>query len=168
MKKFFVVLCMLCMSIGLFAQTKAGDQSLGFSVGYGFDTENATIGIDYRYNITDALRVSPAVSYFVKSDGLSACAIDLNAHYVIPLSDVLGFYPLAGIDLAFWKWSNSMDFNEGGRYSLSTKKTRLGVNLGLGAEVYATQELSIGLEVKYNVVKDFDQPMLALRVGYNF
>ena len=42
------------------------------------------------------------------------------------------------------------------------------MNIGLGAEVYATRELSLGLEVKYNIVKDIDQALLGLRVGYNF
>jgi len=38
----------------------------------------------------------------------------------------------------------------------------------LGGEVYATDNLSIGLEVKYNIIKDFDQAMLGVRVGYSF
>ena len=42
---------------------------------------------------------------FVKDDGLSAWAIDVNAHYVFKLSDMFGFYPLAGLDLSFWKVS---------------------------------------------------------------
>lgn len=168
MKKILVTLCMLCLSVGLFAQTNRGDQSLGFTVGYGFDSENATLGIDYRYNITDAVRLSPSFTYFVKADGLSACAIDLNAHYVIPLSSVFGFYPLAGMDLAFWKLHGVGSVNDFGRYDSSTTKTRFGMNIGLGAEVYATRELSLGLEVKYNIVKDIDQALLDLRVGYNF
>ena len=81
MKRIFVTLFMLCLCTGLFAQTNRGDQSVGFNVGYGFDSENATLGIDYRYNITDAVRLSPSFTYFVKADGLSACAIDVNAHY---------------------------------------------------------------------------------------
>lgn len=167
MKKIFIAMCLLCLSIGLFAQTNRGDQSVGFNVGYGFDSENATLGIDYRYNITDAVRISPAFTYFVKADGLSACAIDLNAHYVVPLSDVFGFYPLAGVDLAFWKFHGVGEINDFGRYD-SKSVTRFGVNLGLGAEVYATKQLTLGLEVKYNIVKDLDQALLGLRVGYNF
>ena len=168
MKRIFVTLFMLCLCTGLFAQTNRGDQSVGFNVGYGFDSENATLGIDYRYNITDAVRLSPSFTYFVKVDGLSACAIDVNAHYVVPLSDVFGFYPLAGVDLAFWKFHGVGELNDFGRYDSSTTMTRFGVNLGLGAEVYATRELTIGLEVKYNIVKDFDQALLGIRVGYNF
>lgn len=105
------------------------------------------------------------MSYFVKDDGLSAWAIDVNAHYVFKLSDMFGFYPLAGLDLSFWKVSLGN--------SASLNKTRLGANIGLGGEVYATDQLSVGLEFKYNILKSWgdlrlSQPLLALRIGYNF
>ena len=106
-----------------------------------------------------------SLSYFVKDDGLSAWAIDVNAHYVFKLSDMFGFYPLAGLDLSFWKVSLGN--------SASLNKTRLGANIGLGGEVYATDQLSVGLEFKYNILKSWgdlrlSQPLLALRIGYNF
>lgn len=170
MKKLVLLLaCMVCTYMQSFAQTSRGDSSLGFNLGYGFESENATLGIDYRYNITDEVRIAPSLTYFVKADDLSAVAIDVNAHYVVQLSDVFGFYPLAGVDLSFWKWHHSrLDVNDFGKRDDSHKETRLGVNLGLGAEVYATKEMTIGLEVKYNIVKDLDQAWLGVRVGYNF
>ena len=165
----FLLFSMALMCMQLFAQTRRGDSSLGFNLGYGFESENATLGIDYRYNFTDEVRLAPSLTYFVKADDLSAVAIDVNAHYVVKLSDVFGFYPLAGVDLAFWKFHNvgwhENDFKKGRD---DHNETRLGVNLGLGAEIYATDELTLGLEVKYTLVKDFDQAWLGLRVGYNF
>ena len=93
-------------------------------------------------------------------DSHSTWAIDLNAHYVVKLSEMFGFYPLAGLSLSFWNWDAG--------HGLSHNETRLGANIGLGGEVYATDNLSIGLEVKYNIIKDFDQAMLGVRVGYSF
>lgn len=154
MKRITILLSLLCICLGAVAQTQRGHSSVGFNVGYGFESENATLGVDYRYCITDEVRIAPSLTYFVKADDLSAVAIDLNAHYVIKLSDVFGFYPLAGVDLAFWKRKG--------------RTTRLGVNVGIGGEIYATEQLSLGLEVKYNIVKDIDQALLALRVGYSF
>ena len=46
--------------------------------------------------------------------------------------------------------------------------TRFGANIGLGGEVYATDRISVGLEAKYNIIKDLDAAALAVRVGYNF
>ena len=134
MKKFVLLLaCMVCGYMQSFAQTNRGDSSLGFNLGYGFESENATLGIDYRYNITDEVRVAPSLTYFVKADNLSAVALDVNAHYVVQLSDVFGFYPLAGVDLSFWKWHHAkLDVNDFGKKDNNHKETRLGVNSGFG------------------------------------
>lgn len=160
MKKFIMMLMLVVWSAGSYAQTQKGQSSVGFTVGYGFDTENATLGVDYRYCLTDALRLSPSLSYFVKDDGWSAWAIDLNVHYVVKLSEMFGFYPLAGLDLSFWK----ADLG----HNTSWNQTRFGANIGLGGEIYATRNLTVGLEVKYNIIKDWDQALLGVRVGYNF
>ena len=51
--------------------------------------------------VTDAFRLTPSITHLVKNDGLSAWAIDMNAHYVFKLSEMFGFYPLAGLSLSF-------------------------------------------------------------------
>ncbi len=76
-----------------------------------------------------------------------------------PLSENFGFYPLAGVGLSFWKAKIG---------ELSDNETRLGANIGLGGEYYATKEISVGFEVKYLIAKDVSQPMIGIRVGYNF
>lgn len=95
MKK-LIVMCMLAIiSMSAFAQTQQGQSSFGFNLGYGFNENgNALLGLDYRYNLTDEVRLAPSLTYFVKDDGLSAWAIDVNAHYVFKLSDMFGFYPV--------------------------------------------------------------------------
>ncbi|MDH6305873.1 opacity protein-like surface antigen [Parabacteroides sp. PF5-5] len=159
MKRIVVLLMLVVFSLGVHAQNHKGDSSFGLNLGYGFDSENVTLGLDYRINFTDAVRFAPSITHFVKDNGLSAWMIDVNAHYVFPLSEYFGFYPLAGLSLGFWKAS------AGG---WSHNDTRFGANLGLGGEVYASKEITLGLEVKYNIVKDIDQALIAFRVGYNF
>lgn len=155
MKRIGIILLLLTMTLGVFAQRNAGNSSVGFTVGYGFDTKNATLGLDYRYSITDQFRIAPSLTHFVKDKGLKAWAIDANVHYLFDLGSQFAFYPLAGVNLSFWD-------------APSLSWTRLGLNLGLGAEVYATKELSVGLEFKYNIIKDFDQALMGVRVAYNF
>lgn len=157
MKKLFLVLSMICLSLGVFAQTDAGRSSFGFNLGYAFDSEQATLGLDYRYCLTDEVRLNPGLTYLVKNHGLSAWMIDLNAHYVFKLSTMFGFYPLAGVSMSFWNPGKHLD-----------NLTRFGANIGLGGEVYATPEFSLGLEVKYNIIKDLDQAFIALRAAYCF
>lgn len=161
MKKFIVTCMLVILGIGASAQTRQGQSSFGVNLGYGFsDHSNVLFGLDYRYNFTDEIRFAPSFSYFVKENGLSAWAVDVNAHYVIPLNDMFGFYPLAGLDLSFW----DLEFGN----ELHQHYTRFGVNLGLGGEVYATDQLTVGLEFRYNLIKDFNQPILGVRIGYNF
>jgi opacity protein-like surface antigen len=158
MKKLLLLL-VLFVSFAANAQTHQGESAFGFNMGYGFDSKNAVLGIDYRYGLTDEVRLTPSLSYFVKNNGRSACAIDLNAQYVFLLSDMVGFYPLAGLDLSFWK-------HPAGEGTLTD--TRFGVNLGMGLELYATQNVTVGIEAKYTIIKDFDQAILGVRVGYSF
>ncbi len=159
MKKIFMIMLMAVISMGAFAQAQQGRSSVGFNLGYGFDSDNVLLGLDYRYCITDEFRLAPSLTYFVKNDNHSTWAIDMNAHYVVKLSEMFGFYPLAGLSLSFW------NFDLG---DVSHNETRFGANIGLGGELYATDNLSVGLEVKYNIIKTYDQAMLGLRIGYNF
>ena len=83
-----MMLMLAVFSLGAYAQTQQGQSAVGFNIGYGFDSKNATLGVDYRYCITDAVRLSPSLTYFVKNDNHSTWAIDLNAHYVVKLSEM--------------------------------------------------------------------------------
>lgn len=159
MKRIGIILMFLTMTLGVFAQNRAGSSSAGFTMGYGFDTENLTIGLDYRYSFTNELRIAPSLTHFVKNNGVSAWKIDGDVHYLFPLSSQFSFYPLGGVSLSFWK-------GKWGR--LSDSVTRFGLNVGLGGELYATKEITVGLEFKYNFVKDLDQALVGVRVGYNF
>jgi opacity protein-like surface antigen len=158
MKKLLLLL-VLFVSFAANAQTHQGESAFGFNLGYGFDSKNAVLGVDYRYSITDEVRLTPSLSCFVKNNGLSACAIDLNAHYVFLLSDMAGFYPLAGLDLSFWKQRTG---------EMNQTWTRFGANLGMGLELYATQNVTVGIEAKYTIIKTYDQAILGVRVGYSF
>lgn len=150
-----ILFSLLLVFVTLTVSAQQGTQSVGFNVGYAFDSNNATLGLDYRYNITDSWRLAPSMTMLVKNDGLSAFALDMNAHYVFPIAEMVGFYPLAGLSLSFWDFAGY-------------DATRFGANLGLGAEVYATSNVTVGLEVKYNIISDFDQALAAVRVAYSF
>ena len=75
MKKFVMMLMLAVFSLGAYAQTQQGQSAVGFNIGYGFDSKNATLGVDYRYCITDAVRLSPSLTYFVKNDNHSTCLL---------------------------------------------------------------------------------------------
>ena len=167
MKKLFVILTLLVGAVTFAsAQTREGHSSVGFSVGYGFDSEQASLGLDYRYCLSDAIRLNPGVTYLVKKDGITAWLVDMNAHYLVRLTNQFAFYPLAGLSFSAWTLDGAGDWF--GDVKTSDTITRLGANIGLGGEVYVTREFTVGLEVKYNIIKDLDQALLGIRLGYNF
>ena len=49
MKKFVMMLMLAVFSLGAYAQTQQGQSAVGFNIGYGFDSKNATLGVDDRY-----------------------------------------------------------------------------------------------------------------------
>lgn len=165
MKKLLLLLACVLMSVGAYAQHKQGQSAVGLNIGYNFNDGgglgdgNAMIVFDYRYSITDEVRIAPSLTYLVKNDQLSAWAIDVNAHYLFQLSDMFGFYPLAGLSLSFWKQDLGL---------VSVNETYFGANIGLGGEFYLTDAITLGLEAKYNIVKDVDAAALAVRIGYTF
>lgn len=55
---------------GICIRLSKDNRSFGFNLGYGFNENgNALLGLDYRYNLTDEVRLAPSLSYFVKDDG---------------------------------------------------------------------------------------------------
>lgn len=48
MKKFVMMLMLTVFSLGAYAQTQQGQSAVGFNIGYGFDSKNATLGVDYE------------------------------------------------------------------------------------------------------------------------
>ena len=71
MKKLVVMLMLTLFSVGAFAQTEKGQSSFGFNLGYNFnDVGNVTLGLDYRYCLTDEIRLAPSISHFIKNDFL--------------------------------------------------------------------------------------------------
>lgn len=164
MKKLVILFMLAVVGLGASAQTQQGQSALGINLGYAFDTENPTIGIDYRYSLTNALRINPAMTHYIKKDGLSAWTMDLNLHYLVRLSEMFGFYPIVGADLSFWNQRRVIE----PRSEDSTNTTRFGANVGLGFELYPTERITAGLDVKYLIISKVDQAVLNLRVGYTF
>ena len=143
MKKILFVFVLALIT--LTASAQKGDQSVGLNASYGFKSTGFFLGVDYRYNITDSWRLAPSVT--IPIDG--PFFVDLNVHYVFPISETVGLYPLAGLSY------NNMS---------GIHVANFGANFGVGAEIYATKHIVVGLELKYNI----DVPVAAVRVAYCF
>ena len=161
MKKFVVLFSMMFFIMGnAFAQK--GIQAAGVHLSYGTEIESFGIGLKYQYNITDNIRLEPSMNYFFENNGIDQFDINANAHYLFPMASNVRVYPLAGLTFARWSFPQLI----GGKFS--NDATRLGINIGGGAEMDITDKLMLNFELKYQLVNDFDQAIFNLGIAYMF
>lgn len=160
MKRMVMVVVMALSAAFLFAQEK-GDMGAGVNLSYGTKDgfSNFGIGAKYQYNILDNLRIEPSANYFLKKDYVSMWDINANMHYLFSLGESFRLYPLAGVALVGVKVGE-------GEYSASDSK--FGFNIGGGAEYLLTEQFALNLEIKYQIVSDFDRPIFSLGAAYKF
>ena len=161
MKKFIVLFSMMFFIMGnTFAQK--GIQAAGVHLSYGTEIESIGIGVKYQYNITDNIRLEPSMNYFFENNGIDQFDINANAHYLFPMASNVRVYPLAGLTFARWSFPQLI----GGKFS--NDATRLGINIGGGAEMDITDKLMLNFELKYQFVSDLNQAMFNVGIAYMF
>lgn len=144
MKKLMMIACMMLFSTAMFAEK--GDMFVGGGISYGLgsDYKNFGIGVKGQYEIFNNFRADAQVDHFFKHEGWSMSDININLEYVIPATDAINVYPLAG--LAF------VGFSENNFGFLSHAKA--GFNIGAGAELPVNDKWKIFLDAKYQIVSD--------------
>ena len=161
MKKLIVLFSMMFFIMGsAFAQK--GIQAAGVNLSYGTEIESFGIGLKYQYNITDNIRLEPSMNYFFESNDIDQFDINANAHYLFPMASNVRVYPLAGLTFARWSFPQLI----GGKFS--NDATRLGINIGGGAEMDITDKLMLNFELKYQFVSDLNQAMFNVGIAYMF
>ncbi len=156
-----VLMLMMVVGTTVFAYGQsAGDMALGVNLSYGFkDHFNAAgLGLKMQWNVTDAIRLEPSTTYFFEKHNVNLWDVNFNAHYLVPVAERFYIYPLAGISLvgASYDWDGA------------DGDTDFGVNLGAGAEALLTDRVSLNLELKYQIVSDWNRPVLSLGLAYKF
>jgi outer membrane protein X len=160
MKKIIVLIGMMFFLMNnTFAQK--GIKGIGAHLSYGTEIEMVGLGLKFQYNITDNIRLEPSMNYFFKNEGINQFDVNANAHYLFPMSSNIRIYPLAGLTFARWNFDSEFEM-------FSNDVTRLGVNLGGGAEMDITSNLLINCELKYQFVSDLDQAIFNIGIAYIF
>ena len=177
MKKLvFLTVCLVAFCANSFAQKKfrgeKGVSSVGVIVGHAISSKAPTIGVDYRYNILDKVRLAPSAMYVFENDFANTFYANADAHYLARITDKATMYPLAGIGLSYWKWDTLVinDLNDLLDKSESDSKVRIGLNLGFGGEMRVTDDIIVGAEFRYNLTTEraYDQAMILVRAAYYF
>ena len=140
MKKILMVVCAMMFSVASFAQVGKSTASVHFD--YMIDSpNNIGIGANYGYEFAQNVRGVAEFNYFLKKDHVSYWNVEVNANYLFRLASAFTLYPLAGIDLLGCKVGDYSD-------------SKLGLNLGVGAEYQLSNNLALKLEYNYKTQYD--------------
>lgn len=148
MKKIFITLCVVLVSLSASAQK--GEQNIGAHVLYGTQKSNIGLGVKYQNCITDVIRLEAVGDYYLETDGFSMFDVNINGHYLFPLSDKITAYPLVGINYTNWKNGGS--------------DSSIGLNIGGGVQYKLVDKICIGAELKYQTVNGFSTPIVGAGV----
>jgi len=168
----FIVSFVLIITNGFAQKSLKGEKgvsSVGVMVGYAIENDQAVVGIDYRYNIQDKIRLAPSVLYAIKSDNADTWYFNADAHYLARVTDRVTLYPIGGLGVSVWRyrlfpgWQDFLDIKK------IESDVCVGLNLGFGGEIRATEDIIIGAEFRYNwTERYYNQAMLLARVAYYF
>lgn len=147
------------VAILFFTVTEASAQiSVGGGLWYGSDIGSLGISINGKYEINEQWSAAPTFTYFLEKDYVKWSVLDLDANYAITeLENVGSLYGIGGLAVTFWKVDfgndNYIDMGEYGSYELDldASGSDVGVNLGVGLNIAAGENLGIAPEIKYTI-----------------
>ena len=134
-KTLFLLMAIFAFALSANSQSALRKSGLGLNVGYSGFNENAGMGVHYRMHLAKNFRFEPSFNYYFKKDQLSLWDLMANFHYVIPVANKIGIYPLAGIGMAQHKIPGESELN-------------FSMVFGGGLEVPVSSDFSLGVELK--------------------
>ena len=147
---------LLFAGFGLTAQAQL---SVGGGLAFNLEAEELGINVRGMYDINGTWRGQAGYTFYLTGEGADFSEINLNANYVFSDNgDGTKFYALAGLNF----FTVSFDL-----FGLDGSATETGFNLGAGANIGLSDNLSLFGEAKY-ILSDFDGLGLFAGVWYHF
>ncbi|WP_346854456.1 outer membrane beta-barrel protein [uncultured Draconibacterium sp.] len=127
--------------------------SVGGGLWYGSDISSIGISVNGKYAFNEKWSAAPAFTYFLEKDYVKWSALDFDANYAITdIENVGSLYGIGGLSVTFWKVDFGDTFGMGDYgIDLDASGSDVGVNLGLGLNVMASEKLAIAPEIKYTI-----------------
>lgn len=147
-------------------QSYRGEKTLAFRAGYAGYNKSATAGLEFTYRFSRLFRLAPSLDYVIRRYDTDALVLEVDAQFLFPFSgDRMAFYPYVGPKYASWNYhpGASPDSND-----VSTRRSRLGLDAGIGLEANITPTLRIGVSGGYTFIKYFHGFDAALTLSYRF
>lgn len=161
----FAIISLVSVSQPICAAER-GEKSLGLRGGYVTRNESALAGLYFQYNFTDFFRLSPNIDYVFRHHDEDALDLNLNAHFLFKVgtSGRFNMYPLVGVNYTSW----NLHYQDENSDDVTTRDSRLSLNIGGGMEYYVTSTLKLNLEGKFQWAKHFNTGMFSVGIGYVF
>lgn len=165
-----VAMIALTMAPMAYCADEKGEKTVGITAGYNTRNESAVAGLFFQYRINRLLRIAPDLTYIFRNNHTDGLALNVNLHMPLPVvSDKVNFYPLAGLNYTSWSFhpkTASPAIIEGD--DVTTRRSRLGLNIGGGLDIYATSTLRLFIEGKYTGVRHYSTCAFTAGIGYRF
>lgn len=155
----YILMAIVAIATVFAASAEKGDVSGAAQFVYASKHSMAGLGVQVQYEPVTNFRLAPEFIYFFKDDGLSALNVNLNLHYIIPTSNSVSIYPLAG-----FSYGHYMVDAIGGNVS----DDHCGANVGMGAQYQIKNRLHFFTEERFQIMKDFNQSVTVLGLKYTF
>ncbi len=170
MKKIFAIAVAALMgTTAAVAQATQGDIATGANIVYGFGVKSVGIGAKFQYTFIDNVRGEVGFNYFFKKDFVTMWDASINAHYLISVhQDNLFLYPIAGFTFATTSYDTKGAEKKLKPEAIDKDHTRVGLNLGAGAQYQYNDHIGFTFEYRYSIMKDIDQSVIGLGVNYKF
>lgn len=142
-----------------------GTFGLGVHAGYGAEINSLGGGVHFHFYHTNNLRLSPSFTYFLEHKGEDMWMVDVDVHYIIPVSYSASLYPIGGLHFSQWHYDATKN---NGTPDEDWTKRRLGANLGLGFQHDISYKFRANFELKYQFIPNHSQVVFSAGIGFWF
>lgn len=189
MKKIVALMGLLTLGMGS-AMAQESKSAIGVNLNYGTEYKTVGFGVKYQYNVWQDLNIEPTFNYWLKKDGISFWDIAVNFHYDFKVADQFKIYPLLGFGYADATYSGDGDDGGDGGYFVENKApnthisrasgdgegsevsgdggSHFMVNIGAGAQYDFSDKWGVKLDLKYQIIKNFNQFAPTVGLVYKF
>ncbi|MCC8038936.1 MAG: porin family protein [Bacteroidales bacterium] len=168
LKSLLAAIAIALLALPIQAQHR-GETSLGVRGGWNTRNHSPMAGIFFQYQFSEHFRLSPNIDYIFEHHDQDGAAVNINAHFpfIVSQNQKWCLYPLAGLTYSTWSRKHVHDTLDDTN-DVTTRDSRIGLNLGGGIELRCTESLKLNFEAKAALVKRYSTGAFNIGIAYIF
>ena len=144
-----------------------GEKTVGLTAGYHTYNQSGAAGVIFTYRFSRHFRLAPDATYIFRHHDTDALQLNVNAQVPFMLGQGWDIFPLAGLNYSSWNRHGSLRLADD-NHDVGNRTSRLGINLGAGANVTLSESLRLGISGRYTFVKGYNGAMFLASISYRF